>query len=122
MIFLVSSSSTDLYGRPLMIAADRDLPIPGSFISSGAVAVLMLIGPAIGLAGAAGLVTGVTAGTRVWGLLTGAGGSGSTYVVSPSGTTVSTTITATLNVETVWGAASYGAAGETVIISSEMFD
>jgi hypothetical protein len=66
--------------------------------------------------------TGVTAGTRVWGLLTGAGGSGSTYVVSPSGTTVSTTITATLNVETVWGAASYGAAGETVIISSEMFD
>jgi hypothetical protein len=62
--------------------------------------------------------TNVTTGTAIWQLLTGTGGSGSTYVVSPSQTAGSTTITATLNVQTKWVAASPGAPGELVKITS----
>jgi hypothetical protein len=56
--------------------------------------------------------TGVTTGTIVWGQLTA-----STWVVSPSQTAASTTITATLNVETKWAARSSGGAGELIKIS-----
>ena len=62
--------------------------------------------------------SGVTAGTTVWQLLSGTGGNGSTYVVSPSQTASSTTITATLNVETKWFAVTSAPAGGLVKISS----
>jgi len=55
---------------------------------------------------------GVTTGTTVWQQLTS-----STWVVSPTQTATSTTITATTNVETKWVARSSGAAGEIVKMS-----
>lgn len=60
--------------------------------------------------------TNVTTGTFITALGTGTGGTG-TYVVSPSGTTASTTITATADYETKWYAMSNGAAGELVKMS-----
>ncbi|MDE2426230.1 MAG: hypothetical protein KGO96_10040 [Elusimicrobia bacterium] len=56
--------------------------------------------------------SGVTTGTTTWGQLTA-----STYVVSPSQSASSTTITATTNVETKWYSRSGGGAGELVKIS-----
>jgi hypothetical protein len=56
--------------------------------------------------------TGVTAGTTVWGQLTS-----TTWVVSPSQTASSTTITETTNVETKWIARSSGGVGELVKMS-----
>jgi hypothetical protein len=63
--------------------------------------------------------TGVTAGTIITAFLTGAGGTG-TYVVSPTQTAGSTTITATTNVETKWVCMSQGLPGELVKISSHV--
>ena len=63
--------------------------------------------------------SGVTAGTTIWGLGTGTGGAG-TYVVSPSQTAASTTITAATNVETKFVAMSAGPAGGLVKISSHL--
>ncbi len=60
--------------------------------------------------------TNVTAGSYITQFGTGTGGTG-TYYVSPSGTTSSTTITATGDVETAWYVTSSGAAGELVKIS-----
>ncbi|MEY3774250.1 MAG: hypothetical protein RLZZ129_1030 [Verrucomicrobiota bacterium] len=60
--------------------------------------------------------TNVTAGTYITQFGTGTGGTG-TYYVSPSGTTSSTTITATGDVETAWYVNSPGAAGELIKIS-----
>lgn len=62
--------------------------------------------------------TNVVAGTKITKLLTGTGGSGSTYAVDNNTVVSSTTITAALNVETKWFATSAGAAGELVKISS----
>jgi hypothetical protein len=62
--------------------------------------------------------TGVTAGTVLTQFLTGTGVTG-TYAVSPSQTASSTTITATLNVETKWVAMSGGVTGELVKISDK---
>jgi hypothetical protein len=59
--------------------------------------------------------TGVTAGTTVWGQLTA-----TTWVVSPSQTAASTTITETSQVETKWVAMSVGTVGELVKISSSV--
>lgn len=59
----------------------------------------------------------VTAGTFITALGTGTGGTG-TYIVSPSGTTASTTVTATGAVETTWYARSFGQAGELIKMSS----
>jgi hypothetical protein len=56
--------------------------------------------------------SGVTSGTVTWGQLTA-----STWVVSPSQTAASTTITETLNIETKWIAQSSGGVGELVKIS-----
>jgi hypothetical protein len=61
--------------------------------------------------------TNVTAGSFITALGTGTGGTG-TYIVSPSGTTASTTITATGAIETKWFARSFGAAGEVIKMSS----
>jgi len=61
--------------------------------------------------------TGITAGTFIAALGTGTGGTG-TYVVSPSQTVASETITVAANIETKWYAMSYGAAGELVKMSS----
>lgn len=63
--------------------------------------------------------SGVTAGTTIWGLGTGTGGAG-TYIVSPSQTAASTTITAATNVETKFVAMSAGPAGGLVKISSHL--
>ena len=63
--------------------------------------------------------SGVTAGTTIWGLGTGSGGAG-TYIVSPSQTASSTTITAAVNVETKFVAMSAGPAGGLVKISSHL--
>src|SRR5690348_9371873 len=41
MILRLTRSSLPLYGRPLMIASDRALPMPGSASSSSALAELM---------------------------------------------------------------------------------
>ena len=62
--------------------------------------------------------TGVTAGTVIWGLGTGTGGAG-TYIVSPSQTASSTTITAGTTVETKWFAVTAGPAGGLIKISSQ---
>jgi hypothetical protein len=61
--------------------------------------------------------SGVTAGTYISALGTGAGGLG-TYYVSPSQTVGSITITFAQNVETKWYAMSGGQPGELVKISS----
>lgn len=61
--------------------------------------------------------SGVTAGTYVSQFLTGTGGTG-TYLVSVSQTASSTTITVQAGVETKWIAASTGAAGELIKMSS----
>jgi hypothetical protein len=61
--------------------------------------------------------SGVTAGTFVTALGTGTGGTG-TYIVSPSQTAASTTITATGAVETKWYAATNGLAGELIKMTS----
>jgi hypothetical protein len=63
--------------------------------------------------------SGVTAGTTLWGLGTGTGGAG-TYVVSPSQTAASTTITAATNVETKFVAMSTGPAGSLIKMSSHL--
>ena len=60
--------------------------------------------------------TNVTSGTYITAFLSGTGGAG-TYIVSPSGTTSSTTITGTTNIETKWYAMSSGNPGELVKIS-----
>lgn len=60
--------------------------------------------------------TSVTAGTVITAIITGSGGAG-TYAVSPSGTTSSTTISATANIETKWIAMSAGPAGGIIKIS-----
>lgn len=62
--------------------------------------------------------TNVTAGTIITALGTGAGGNG-TYIVSPTQTTASTTITAGLNIQTKWFALSSGLPGELVRCSSQ---
>lgn len=61
--------------------------------------------------------TSVTSGTIITGLGTGTGGLG-TYIVQPSGTTSSTAISATGNVETDFTCRSVGAPGDIVKISS----
>ncbi|MDQ0507402.1 structural cement protein Gp24 [Xanthobacter agilis] len=61
--------------------------------------------------------SGVTSGTTITALGTGTGGTG-TYIVSPTQTASSTTVTATSNVETRWIARSTAAAGELVKIST----
>jgi hypothetical protein len=63
--------------------------------------------------------TGVTTGTTITALGTGTGGTG-TYIVSPSQTASSTTITAGTSVQTKWVAMSAGAPGELVKISSHL--
>ena len=60
--------------------------------------------------------TGVTAGTVITALGTGTGGTG-TYIVSPTQSPSSTTITAAGGVETKWIAMSIGAPGELIKIS-----
>lgn len=62
--------------------------------------------------------SGVTSGTTVTAFGTGTGGTG-TYVVDPTQTAASTTITAVGNVETKWYARSEGAPGELVKMSSQ---
>ena len=62
--------------------------------------------------------TGVTAGTFISALGTGTGGTG-TYIVSPTQTASSTTITAAGAVETKWYSASIGGAGELIKMSSQ---
>lgn len=62
--------------------------------------------------------SGVTAGTYISALGTGTGGAG-TYIVSPTQTAASTTISATGAVETKWYAQTPGAAGELIKISSQ---
>ncbi len=59
--------------------------------------------------------SGVTAGTTVWGQLTA-----STWVVSPSQTAASTTITENVNIETKFIALSGGAVGELVKVSDQI--
>lgn len=62
--------------------------------------------------------SGVTSGSVLTQLLTGTGGTGSTFAVDPSQTAGSTTISvAAVNVETAWYAQSSGNAGEIVKIS-----
>lgn len=62
---------------------------------------------------------GVTAGTAITGLLTGTGGNG-TYIVSPSQTATSTTVTGGLSIQTKWVAMSSGLPGELVKISDHL--
>lgn len=61
--------------------------------------------------------SGVTAGTAIYALGTGTGGAG-TYIVSPTQTVSSTSISAYGNVETGWFCRSFGLPGELVKISS----
>lgn len=61
--------------------------------------------------------SGVTTGTTITALGTGAGGTG-TYIVDPTQTASSTTITSVSNIETKWYARSTGNAGELVKMSS----
>lgn len=63
--------------------------------------------------------SGVTAGTYITALGTGTGGTG-TYIVSPTQTASSTTVTATTNVQTKFVALSAGLPGELVKISSHL--
>lgn len=63
--------------------------------------------------------SGVTAGTAITALGTGTGGTG-TYIVDPTQTAGSTTITAATNVETKFVCQSSGLAGELVKISSHL--
>jgi len=64
--------------------------------------------------------SGVTAGSRVTALGTGTGGNG-TYIVDPTQTAASTTITVAQNIETKWICASLsGLAGELVKMSSQL--
>ena len=63
--------------------------------------------------------TGVTAGTVITALGTGTGGAGS-YIVSPTQTASSTTVTAGTSVQTKFVAMSAGAPGEPVKISSHL--
>lgn len=62
--------------------------------------------------------SGVTSGTVITAFGTGSGGTG-TYIVSPTQTAGSTTITQTGNVETKWVAQTTGLPGELVKISSQ---
>lgn len=61
--------------------------------------------------------TNVTSGTIITAFGTGQGGTG-TYIVSPTQTASSTTITAGLYVQTIFRAATYGAPGEIVKMTS----
>lgn len=61
--------------------------------------------------------SGVTAATFITAYGTGAGNTG-TYIVSPSQTAASTTVTATGAIETKWYAASSGLAGELIKMTS----
>jgi len=61
--------------------------------------------------------SGVTTGSYITALGTGTGGTG-TYIVSPTQTASSTTITATSGIETKWYAASFAQAGELVKMTS----
>lgn len=61
--------------------------------------------------------SGVTTGTTITALGTGTGGAG-TYIVSPSQTASSTTISSISNIETGWYCRSFGQPGDVVKISS----
>lgn len=61
--------------------------------------------------------SGVTSGTFITAFGTGTGGTG-TYIVTPTQTAASTTITATAAIETKWYAASFANAGELVKMTS----
>lgn len=63
--------------------------------------------------------SGVTAGTVITALGTGTGGAG-TYIVSPTQTASSTSISSATNVQTKWIAMSSGLPGESVKISSQV--
>jgi hypothetical protein len=63
---------------------------------------------------------GVTAGTYITALGTGTGGAG-TYICSPTQTVTSTTISAATNVQTKFIAASAGAPGELIKMTSHLF-
>lgn len=93
------------------------LSIPEQTVASGALAgtygILTVGGGGPPSLGSVLSGSGVTVGTAVWQQLTN-----TTWVVSPSQTVTSTTITATTNVETKFIAMSSGLAGELVKISS----
>ena len=63
--------------------------------------------------------SGVTTGTTITALGTGTGGTG-TYIVSPNTVVTSTTVTAGTSVQTRWVAMSAGAPGELIKISTHM--
>lgn len=65
--------------------------------------------------------TGVAAGTAITQNLTGSGGTGGTMAVNNNTVVSSTTITASVAVETKWFAASAGQAGELVKITSHPY-
>lgn len=76
---------------------------------------------ASGVLGVGDLITsGASAGTAITALGTGTGGTG-TYVVNNTQTVSSGTLVAGTTVATKWVAASYGAPGALVIISSQAF-
>lgn len=87
---------------------------------SGTVGLLTVSGTVSGVLGVGSIITGtgVTVGTTITALGTGTGGAG-TYYVDPSQTASLINITWTRNVETKWVCFSAGLAGELVKISSQ---
>ncbi len=81
--------------------------------ASGGVLTVTAVGSGALAVGDAISGSGVTAGTYITGLITGTGGTG-TYAVSVGQTASSTTITVAAGTETKWVAASIGAPGELV--------
>lgn len=81
---------------------------------------ILTIGTATGIFAVGDILTGsnVVAGTAITQNLTGAGGTGGTMAVNNNTVVASTTITASIAVETKWYAASAGQPGELVKISS----
>lgn len=119
---LLSGEATGGVGR--YILTEDDGTVVGSETITGTYGLLTLAATITGAFHIGNTLsgTGVTAGTSIWAdstngaSLTGAGGVG-TYVVSPTQTASTGTITAATNVETAWFVETYAAAGELAVIS-----
>lgn len=93
---VASTTITETYGTFTVTAVSSGIVEPGDVLSG----------------------TGITSGTYITALGTGSGGNG-TYIVSPTQTASSTTVTLGTSVETKWYAMTPGLPGELVKISSQ---
>lgn len=116
----IVSQLTGAAGTTGTYAVDIPQTVASTTIT-GAAGVLTVTAVGSGTLGVGSVLagSGVTTGTIITALGTGTGGTG-TYIVSPTQSAGSTTITATAGIETKWRCATVGASGELVKMSDHL--